>query len=784
MDKIIKNNPPRFVFWLGTAAVFALMIAGLWYTLAGDPNTLVAIAGRNITKTDLSEKLWEINFKGEKDSPEISSESQKETWLNYLVEMAIIEKEAENRGITASDEEISKKITANVKDYEKYTAEQKDAVGKTARLEVLRDKVKAVVLSYRSGKAVVVRFDRQLAEGKAEDIASDKAYATTLKDSIYADLTAGKITIEQAMAKADNDPRIGKSAFGGNNVLFSHTFTKETSQPGALLFGNQTFTRAIEKVGKGKLSSPVTLKVKKAGGAEVDGIYVIAKVDESYDGETWDYEEWLTKKQNEYMALESGKTKSKIKAVARKILGIGEANALPTSGTFCGGSLVPGNQSTGDATYPAGLEVHFWQSSSAGGWANYNGSQVGVGFEGPSKNTFWHNNCPARANLPTTCNADGVYFTGTDKNRKWPSCNATDATRFQVTDDNTTNIAGGTASTLGRNGATYYGRVFFGYADCGASVPKSFSCNCSDGGAYKYQATFAPPTGETGYWDHVRWTNLGGTLNYWNPVQYASAGTKMPAENKFNFDVVNGATMTMDVYFQHTTNNKELSVSASVDPLSSEAPASFSFKATRRQESTNAVKYRWYKKNSSGSWNDDTLQAGVLTPLGGVYPPIPEYSVNNQPVGNVTAKIRICELNDLACNADQGNVTGYPSSITNSAGSSRVVEVEQPALVTQTGVSCAIRKPDGTSATTWTSEVPASITFTSSGFTTGPNWDFDYLDSVFTNDASGVSVSHTFKDPKTYYVYARNGGAASGESPCATVTITTPGSGTNREVAP
>lgn len=292
----------------------AVLVIGttLAYLFISNMDTLASVGSKKITKRDLNEQIYGIDFQGSIDNPKQISLEEKKKILDRLVEQKIAELESKQLGVVSPNEEeleteIARRIGGN---YTSYSEEQRKITKKNVSSDMIVEAIKNKIIGWREGKFILVRFDKAYED--TDDISNpsvieaanvDKQYAQSLADNIYQDIKSDKITFEQGMAKADNDPRVGKPAWNitSGNYTFSNTFSKEQSIQKGVLAASKNFWSEVFNVGENQVSEPKLISIDDTSqNGSHEALFAIIKVEKSNKSNFSSYEEWLNKKKAEY----------------------------------------------------------------------------------------------------------------------------------------------------------------------------------------------------------------------------------------------------------------------------------------------------------------------------------------------------------------------------------------------------------------------------------------------------------------------------------------------------
>lgn len=279
-------------------------------------NKVLAIVGdKKITQRDLNTEIYGLGFVGSIENPESISDDTRKQILEQLIENEIITANTKRLGISVSEEEIINKTKANnLKLYNQISDSQKALMKNTAKFQLLKERLLDKILAWSEGKFIIVRFDLHFygpptdlsEEARKNLLPQDKSYAQELINKTYQDIKTGKITFEEGMEIASQDPKLGIKAWEPWKMTYSQAFTKEHSVNKEFPESTPDFWNEVAKVPVGEISN--ILAIKKIIGEEkslagqagdiVEAFYMIVKKEKGNQGETSSYEEWLQKQKD------------------------------------------------------------------------------------------------------------------------------------------------------------------------------------------------------------------------------------------------------------------------------------------------------------------------------------------------------------------------------------------------------------------------------------------------------------------------------------------------------
>ncbi len=505
MKDFFKRYSKVFIWVMSILLV--LLLAGIGYYLYqkySNKDIVAVVGNEKISETDLSRAIYALTL-SEENNKNVSSDLRK-TVINKLTETSIIRQEAEKRNISVSDQEVLARAKKDNSDYDLRESSQKELMREAAKNNLLKEKLIDKLVTYSDGEFLLVRFDKYLGHNKNESkYLSEKAEAEKFALQLSNDIRSGTIDFAEAEARLIKHPLFGEQAFtnAGFSVLLTGELNKTAYQEGVGLLSDNAFRTIIADVSEGSVSEPKLLKVNDSTNEEVnsvDGIYVIAKVDKKYKGETADFTSWLEDKKAEY-------SKQKLFGY---LLNPQVAYADNNHGS-CNGGLV-----TSGSSNPAGYVIHMRYLDAVGNHYDLSGSTTNVDAyadDGSYSSYSWSGNTKS-------CGADSLVETsGTDS---FPSNHT---------------------FTMNSNGNEY-----LGYDSCGGNG-YGLLCSCvsdtNDG--YRFDPFVAGTHGLVtagGHWHQAtRWKANGTSDTYTD-----EGGTSI---NPFKTRMItNGGTSAVALYYQ------------------------------------------------------------------------------------------------------------------------------------------------------------------------------------------------------------------------------------------
>lgn len=399
-DWLIKHSKKVMLILIIVSLVTSGALIGLvlYNNATTDPNVLATVGDEEITKSDLNEKIYSTDFGGTPENPTASVDNtKKKELLNELIEDKVVEIEAEKMGINVSEEEIKVEVLKRATKYDEQTDTQKSISRKSVKTGLLREKMKNKVLGSKEGSYILVNFSKNFSsdilataeQKKKEDIdreariKEDSDYAKDLIDSIYDEVKSGKITFKEGMEKAKNDPMFGVEGQKPMTVLQSDNFTYEDFNDKRKVFAtdNESIIKNVGSLKAEEISKPFALKVNKSidsasGTEQIDGIWIIVKVDRGNQSLAGSYDEWLEIKKKELNATILDKTLTFIKG---SVFGK-TAEAHYSSSHDCGSSNHWGVSGNTNNTGGLVVQTRYYTTSGAGPYYfNMNFNVFGTG---------------------------------------------------------------------------------------------------------------------------------------------------------------------------------------------------------------------------------------------------------------------------------------------------------------------------------------------------------------------------------------------------------------------
>ena len=216
---------------------------------------------------------------------------QKEA-VEYLVDEIVLSKWAEAENITVSAEE------------QRYPEEEVENIQlrpceiTLEKVNQLREKLSQDAIGYREGKFIAVNFDRYnpgslyaIPEATEEAqrnrlITEERSYADNLIQSINQDLGGEKITFEEAMAKVNQDQRVGTNSRYSTSIR-SGDFSAEDYLSSLGLLAKEETRKKIDSLSSGQISEPFIeqVNISRCDGEDgcqpqyKDARWIIVKID-------------------------------------------------------------------------------------------------------------------------------------------------------------------------------------------------------------------------------------------------------------------------------------------------------------------------------------------------------------------------------------------------------------------------------------------------------------------------------------------------------------------------
>lgn len=301
MSKFFENKP-RAWFMIGAIAVAILAVASIGTTYlnkeAISTDLLATVNGEEITNDDLNEFVYGIAMGGTIDNPDLSDFDgvDRNQFLSMLIESKILEKESIQLNVSVTEEEVDKYITKIMPEMTKENILY-PYVREYQSYQVLKEKVMSKVLGDKEGYWVIARSDiylpgagKEMTESHKTKTEENKAYSEKFINSIYDDLTANTITIEEAVKKENDDSFIGLDAPSENASLHSSAFDSITFKHREGPLGSAEILDATLTLKDGEFTKPIHLVTPE--GVDV-GWYIIYVTNSNSDVISSSYEEWF-----------------------------------------------------------------------------------------------------------------------------------------------------------------------------------------------------------------------------------------------------------------------------------------------------------------------------------------------------------------------------------------------------------------------------------------------------------------------------------------------------------
>ncbi len=284
--------------------------------LPPEKKVIATVGGEKIYQSELNDLIYSINYNDE-NLNRFGKEAKvmKKALLDSLIERKIVEIKSREYNISLTEEEIKARALRNNIEYGKYDERRNNILRKEAEDALFKEKLLDKIITWRSGKFILIRADVNFHaaptglsfQEREKLIGEDLKYAKELADSLYSKIKNGEMTFEDGMKLADEDSRLGKAAWQGWTMTFSQDFSKEDSVLKTYPASAVDFWKKIAEVPVGEISQPIPIKVvleedspvgKK--GEVVDGLYLIVKAEGGNNGESFSYDEWLSKIKSEF----------------------------------------------------------------------------------------------------------------------------------------------------------------------------------------------------------------------------------------------------------------------------------------------------------------------------------------------------------------------------------------------------------------------------------------------------------------------------------------------------
>jgi hypothetical protein len=315
MMKKILENKPRLFFGIGFLAVLILVIIGLVYGLK-DNETMAIVGSEKITKTEYKERLYGVNFSGTPENPDSDgtlTQEEKDNVFKTLIEEKIINQELLENEKAYTEEEFKSEAMerlgeSGLNELNQSDDDLRNKLMKTSvEYGIWKKRIENRVVYTAEGDLIIARFDKY-ADLAPEDLTaaekakwesereanynSDKVYATAKINEIYAKLSNGSQTPEEAIEDTLKDNRLNQVHFDPWTAALSDTFSKEDFINGNEILGNAFIREAVLNSNNG-INQPIIVKGLTDKEEEIEALWLIVNLKEKSSEGYDNYDEWL-----------------------------------------------------------------------------------------------------------------------------------------------------------------------------------------------------------------------------------------------------------------------------------------------------------------------------------------------------------------------------------------------------------------------------------------------------------------------------------------------------------
>lgn len=341
-DKSSKTINKRLIILVSLAVVLVagIIVAAFLFIKKDkvtDTNVVAEVAGEKIYLDEYKERLFAAQ--GGLGSPKAplvyeATGGIKESVLNDVAELKVIDKELAKRNITISDEELAQEARNVFKDYRLRDVESQKAYRKYVRLKIGRDRLMTGVVSWKEGYVLYCYFHRADMDdfiNKPEASTkkqTDKAYAQDYCSKAQQRLETGQSDFQNELAKVKADPQIGENAWKPYYMAFGLEIKKDsfTDTPSpAYDLSNRLSELGNDKgkyylltlqdkpsqpqngggAGSVELDTQGTANANKESNPtskqkEEDALFAVVFVKDGHKGEADNFKKWLEERKQEY----------------------------------------------------------------------------------------------------------------------------------------------------------------------------------------------------------------------------------------------------------------------------------------------------------------------------------------------------------------------------------------------------------------------------------------------------------------------------------------------------
>lgn len=268
----------------------------------GDP-IIASFAGGKVHLSDYNERAYALTRSGSVDKPTKIDDSIKDSVLNDTINQKVLEKEVSDRGLSATDGQLTDKAKTLFADYDTVDTDMQRVLKDFSKLAVYQDILRDKVLTVSEGYYIACRYDRALQsdyDGKTAEAAAltekQKAYAETYCNGVYDRLNSGKSGFDKELADIKADPILGDKSWDPWKMTLGRTITKEDNASNYLLGSTVMTTLNTPEFSQKGVYKPFVAKVQKDphSSDQADGMFVVAGfTSDRKMGVTNDFDSWV-----------------------------------------------------------------------------------------------------------------------------------------------------------------------------------------------------------------------------------------------------------------------------------------------------------------------------------------------------------------------------------------------------------------------------------------------------------------------------------------------------------
>lgn len=337
IDRLMQHSKKIIIGVVAFAVVVSGGLVGLalYNKNSVDPNVVAEVGGEKIYLTEYKERLFAAGGGyGSPTNPQpgTAANTIKESVLNELVDLKIIEKELAKRNITISSNELVQEAKNTFQDYEKRDSNSQKSFRDYVRLKVGKSKLLSEVVNWKEGFALYCMFNRadmtdmkdnpEAASKRVKDEAYAKDYCMKMKER----LETSKSNFKEELAKLTADPEIGEPAWRPYSMAYGEELVKGSNSLGGEksvgspssstgVSSGQNSVKAgynvasnlpelsslsIEKNKYHFLTIQQDITNEKKESDRRNTMFAVVYIKDGNNGETANFDKWLKDKQSEY----------------------------------------------------------------------------------------------------------------------------------------------------------------------------------------------------------------------------------------------------------------------------------------------------------------------------------------------------------------------------------------------------------------------------------------------------------------------------------------------------